>query len=131
MRTESPISHFCFFNHEAAGVGWRVAGNRPNDTRHIAHRSAAATDQMVMVVSGARLKSHGRTSRFEAAQDAALGQGMEGVINRLGGHRAKLCPDPIGHLICCDMRVGVDGFQHRKPRLGDPQASPPQSISPV
>ncbi|KDQ02881.1 hypothetical protein EN35_07355 [Rhodococcus qingshengii] len=82
-------------------IGRFEAGSLADNTIDVDDLAAAATDEVMVVVTSSRLEPCGRTRRLDASQQSCVHACLQHVVNGLCGYRSELLPHE-----CCN-RIGV------------------------
>ena len=83
---------------------------------------------MVVVVATAQLVAGDRAGRLDPAGDAALGEHVEHVVDRLGGHATEVTAYDAQHGVGAGVRVGRQRGEDGEPGLGHAQAHGPEQL---
>lgn len=103
--------------------GWLQAGRRADRAVHICGETAAAADDVMVIVSDSRLIPCRMAGRLDTADKPRFLQDVQVVIHCLGGERTE----PFAGGVCDRFRIPMLSLAHHgskdgKPRRGHPQA---------
>src|SRR6266545_5112546 len=128
-RAQPPEHHFGLIHNEPRGTGGFQAWCEPDDAVDVLGSIAVPTDEVMMVVRGARLEPCGVSGWFDSAQQLGRGTRVQYVVDRLRGHGVKPFSHSGGDLVRGRVWVRRKPVEHRKPWRGDPQSNGTQQIA--
>jgi hypothetical protein len=124
---QAPERHFGFVEDEAVRLRWVETRAFTDCAVDVGGATAAAADDVVMVVADARFEQRRRAGRLDAAGQTREGEGSEDVVHRLRRHRAEPLADALGHFVDTEVAAfpeyGEDGEAwSRDPKSGGAKA---------
>ena len=99
LRAQTPVRDVGFVDGKAVRLGCMQAGALTDGAVDVADGTARAAQNVVVVVPDAVLVQGGGADRLDASHDAALDEGIQGVIYRLLGDRTNVRAGEAGNVI--------------------------------
>jgi hypothetical protein len=125
LGTQTPENHLRLLDDKSMIGGWVQTGSRANCAVHIGSQTAAATDNVMVVVSHPRLIASRMAGRLDASDEAGLFQDVEIVVHGLGRERAEA----LAGGVCNGFRIPMlslaqDRHEDGESGCGHPQTGP-------
>ena len=124
----APVDDLGLIDPEARVVAGVEAGGFADGAVDIDCFAAGATDEVMVVVADAVFIEGGGAGGLNAADEAGLGEGAEGVVDGLAGDCADGTTDILGDGVGGGVGVGGDGPQHGQALGGHGEAVFPEKL---
>jgi hypothetical protein len=128
-RAKAPKYHFGLL-HQKPVTGRRLqAGGFADRTVYVGDCAAAATDDVMVVVSHSRFIARGVAGRLDAPDEPRFFQNVQIIVNGLRGERAQpLARNPRDGVRVPVLSFANQGSKHGKSGRGNPQACPAKGV---
>ena len=125
LGTQAPKNDFRLLDDKSMIGGWLQTGSRADRAVHIGGQTAAAADDVMVVVSHPRLIASRMAGRLDASDEAGLLQDVQVVVHGLGGERAE----PLAGSVRNGFRIPMlslaqDRHEYGETGRGHPQTGP-------
>ena len=121
---DAPEGDLGLVDHEPGALGRVEARRVPDGAIDVAGLPTGAADQVVVVVGHPGLVPGGMARRLDPPEEAGVGQGVEDVVDGLGGDASEAPRDGGADRV----GVGVVGHPVEDVQDGDPWSRHPQSL---
>ncbi len=111
-RASTPVDHVGLINLETLVVGGGEAGRRSDGAVDVDDVTAGPTNQVVVIVVDAVLVARGRSHRLDAAQESALHEDAEGVVDGLTRDGANLVARLVHDVVSAEVGVARDRVEN-------------------
>jgi len=106
----APIDNFGFIDLEAVIIFDFEARRRSNGAIDVEDQAAAATHQVVVIVTDAILEPRWRPGGLDSTNECLVGEDAKRVIDRLPRNRSDVVANDFGQFFCCGMRASGNGL---------------------
>lgn len=104
LRAPTPEGDLSFVHGEPVRIGRLEAGRDPDGAVDVTGGAADPADDVVVVVAHSCFVAGRSARRFDASQEAGRGQGVEVVVDRLGGDGSESGADDLGYAVGVEVR---------------------------
>ena len=123
LGTQAPKNNFRLLDDKSMIGGWLQAGRRADHAVHICGETAAAADDVMVIVSDSRLIPCRMAGRLNASNESDLLQDMQIVVHGLRRERS----DPLAGGVCNGFRIPMLALALDRPEYGEPRRSHSQT----
>lgn len=128
LRAQAPVRDVGFVDGKAVRLGRVQARTFADGAVDVTDGTARAAQDVVVVVPDAVLVQGGGADRLDASHDAALDEGIQGVIYRLLGDRTDVRTGKTGDVIGGAVRRSGNRAQNGETLRGDDDSVGTQSV---
>lgn len=112
--TSAPVHDFGFIDFEAMIITGFEAWRGTDSAIDVEDQATASTHQVMVIVADSILEPSGRASGLDSPDETLVGEGTEGVIDRLPRDRTDLVAHDFSELLGRGMRPIGDSLHDRQ-----------------